>query len=188
MTRDELLDVLEIVAAAKSRTIGNADLVVWQEIIGHHPYMAAVNAVKAHLTECPGVWLEPGHVHQRILADRRAEVMSESRESREARQDALSAKAAVDPMIAELGARMSIPPTGKVFTRRGQHPALSVACPWCKAGKHRPCHIPGETGDLTANPHPSRVELATGADSRPVSSPQADETHPASPITPEAAR
>lgn len=83
----------------------------------------------------------------------------EPREVREARQEALAVKAAED--FEALAERKGIPADAPMkFTRRGQNPALTVTCPWCKAGAGRPCHFPSEPTEPTAAPHPSRVELA----------------------------
>ena len=65
MTRDELLDVLEVVAAAKSKTMSQADARIWFEIIGSLSKAVAMEAVRDHLRDKPGVWMEPGHIYQR---------------------------------------------------------------------------------------------------------------------------
>lgn len=40
--------------------------------------------------------------------------------------------------------------------RATQHPARSVACPWCMAAEHRPCHSPSGKRRMV-DPHPQRV-------------------------------
>ncbi|WP_078345162.1 hypothetical protein [Mycobacteroides chelonae] len=73
MNRDEVIDVLSAVVAADRRTVGKADVDVWQAVIGDLPFDTAVNAVRDHLRECPDVWLQPGHIYARVKAKRRDE-------------------------------------------------------------------------------------------------------------------
>ncbi|MES5383874.1 hypothetical protein [Mycolicibacterium conceptionense] len=65
MNRNDVIDVLSVVAAATRRTIGETDVEVWQRIIAPLPKDVAMEAVRDHLRDKPGVWLEPGHVYQR---------------------------------------------------------------------------------------------------------------------------
>lgn len=74
MTRDDVIDVLSAVAAADRRTVGEADVDVWQAIIGGLTKDFALQAVRDHLRDRPGVWLEPGHVYQRARAIYRDEL------------------------------------------------------------------------------------------------------------------
>lgn len=74
MTRDDVIDVLTAVAAADRRTVGDADVDVWQAIIGELTKDFALQAVRDHLRDRPGVWIEPGHVYQRARALRRDEM------------------------------------------------------------------------------------------------------------------
>lgn len=62
MNRDDVIDVLSVVAAATRRTVGQTDVEVWGSVIGHLSKDIALQAVSNHLRTKPGVWLEPGHV------------------------------------------------------------------------------------------------------------------------------
>ena len=95
MNRDDVIDVLSVVAAATRRTVGEVDVDVWQAVIGELPVMGMVRgervnmplkAVRDHLAEQPGVWLEPGHVHQRVRAMIRDHLERESDEMRDRRR------------------------------------------------------------------------------------------------------
>jgi hypothetical protein len=74
MTRDDVIDILTAVAASDRRTVGQSDVDVWQAIIGELPKDFALQAVRDHLRDRPGVWMEPGHVYQRARALRRDEM------------------------------------------------------------------------------------------------------------------
>lgn len=159
MTRDDVIDVLSVVAAATRRTVGNADVEIWQAVMGDLPKEPALKAVRAHLRECPGVWLEPGHIVARVRAERRDELEKESDEEREARRAALDAKVARD--VDELAAAKALPPAGLKFQRPKVNPLL-VHCTWCKAGGGAPCVVHGSSDQLRRGPrfHPCRVEAA----------------------------
>lgn len=158
MTREELGQVLKVVAAATRRTFGEADFAIWHPIIKDVPVDWAKKAVVAHFKDFPGVWLEPGHIYQRWRTYRLDQVARESREDREARQAALDA-AKVDPEILALARAKAIPEEEPKYKRRGMG-SKTVACPWCHAGIGRPCVIPGSTDVLKSGSHPSREEAA----------------------------
>jgi len=100
----------------------------------------------------------PADIAQAASMIRRTQNMSETREQREARQEALSAKAAED--IEALARRKGIPADVPIkFQRRGQGPK-AVACPWCHAGVGRPCVVPGSEDVLRSGVHPSREDAA----------------------------
>lgn len=65
MNREEVIDVLSVVAAATRRTVGETDVKIWGSIIGSLTKEVALEAVRDHLRDKPGVWMEPGHVYQR---------------------------------------------------------------------------------------------------------------------------
>ncbi|WP_131806222.1 hypothetical protein [Mycolicibacterium conceptionense] len=71
MTRDEVVDVLTVVAAADRRTVGDADVDVWHAVLDDLPVELAFEAVRDHLREQPDTWIQPGHVYQRIRKLRR---------------------------------------------------------------------------------------------------------------------
>lgn len=156
MNRDDVIDVLSVVAAATRRTIGEADVEIWQQIIGGDDKQLALKAVRDHLAECPGIWLEPGHVHQRVRAKVRDELAREPIAMREARQAELDARLreAIDDVVVTktLSAAESKP-----------HPnPLTVDCPWCQAKRGNRCVVPRTTQTLTGEAgwyHPSRIEL-----------------------------
>ena len=77
-------------------TVGHADVDVWRAVIGDIPKDLALQAVRDHLREQPGVWLEPGHVYQRARVFMRDQLEREPAELREARQAELEAKVAED--------------------------------------------------------------------------------------------
>lgn len=104
----------------------------------------------------------PADIAQAASAVRRNQNMSESREEREARQEALSAKAKVDPEIAQLAERLSLPVEPK-YKRGGPNSPKSIACPWCKAQTGQPCVEPSSGKPLTRTPyHPARTEAWAG--------------------------
>lgn len=167
MTRDDVIDILTVVAAADRRTVGQSDVEVWQAVMGDCDKQLALQAVRNHLRERPGVWLEPGHVVEGVRAIRRDVIEREPDAMRDARQKALAAKAAED--AAELAERKGIP-TGRQYVRKsitGVNP-LTVKCPWCRAGLGARCTIPGtqppqlleEHPPMRAGFHPSRIEAA----------------------------
>lgn len=77
MNRNETIDVLSVVAAATRRTVGESDVEIWHGIIGELTKDLALQAVHRHLRDCPGVWLEPGHVYQKAREIRRTEAAAE---------------------------------------------------------------------------------------------------------------
>jgi len=168
MTRDDVIDVLTAVAAATRRSVGEADVEIWMGVLGDLPLMGLVKgkvenlpllAVRDHLADCPGVWLEPGHVYQRVRAMVRDQLERESDAQREARQEALEAK--VHPDIEEWAQRKSLPSSdAPKYVRRPQAPELKVKCPWCKATPGKRCSVPRTDNPLKGF-HPSRTELAS---------------------------
>lgn len=74
MKRDDIIDVLTAVAAGDRRTVGEADVTMWGQVINDGTRITkdeALIAVVAHFRERPGVWLEPGHIVERVFARRR---------------------------------------------------------------------------------------------------------------------
>ena len=158
MNRNDVIDVLSVVAAATRRTIGEADVEIWQGVIGDDDKQLALKAVRDHLRDQPGVWLEPGHVHQRVRAMVRDQLEREPREVQAARMEALEAKARED--FEELAERKGIPDPPPKYKRRGVSPYLRVRCPWCKASPGQPCVVPNTSKQPAGLWHPSRKELA----------------------------
>lgn len=163
MTRDDVIDVLSVVAAATRRSIGETDVDIWAAVIGGDDKDLAMRAVRDHLAEQPGVWLEPGHIHQRVRAIVRDQHEREPLAVKAARMEALESKAAED--IAELAERKGIPTTPK-YTRTpaGKPNPLSIPCPWCHASPGQRCHIPKLNKPLTKRRfHDARIEAAQNA-------------------------
>jgi hypothetical protein len=101
MNRDDVIDVLTAVSAADRRTIGKADVDVWQAIIGDLHRDLALQAVRGHLRDEPDVWMQPGHVYKRARALHRDMLDRESDEHRIARQTSQESMAADMRRISE---------------------------------------------------------------------------------------
>jgi len=71
VNRNEVIDLLTAVSASDRRTVGQADVEVWQTAIGHLALPECQRAVVGHIRECPGMWLEPGHILKRVEAERK---------------------------------------------------------------------------------------------------------------------
>lgn len=163
MNREEVIDVLSVVAAATRRTVGNADVDVWEAVIGELPYDLALRGVRDHLKHKPGVWLEPGHVFEGAKAIRRDELARESIEAKAARQEALDARLA--EKVEEIGAAMTVEPL-----RPRREAWRRLRCDHCKAGPGQSCRDPHTGQPLTKSlAHPSRIEKADTHASRLVS-------------------
>ena len=160
MNRNDVIDVLSVVAAATRRTVGEADVEIWQGVIGSDDRELALKAVRDHLRDCPGVWLEPGHVHQRVRTMVRDQLEREPLEVQAARMEALEAKAKED--IAELAERKGIPEFPPKYQRHGISPYLKVKCPWCKASPGQPCVVPQTNRRPDGLWHEARKNLVDG--------------------------
>ena len=156
MTREDVIDVLSTIAVGDRRTVGRTDVEFWFTVLGDLPKDAALEAVAKHFREKPGVWLEPGHIVERVKAMRRDELEREPAAALDARQKALERKVAAD--VAELAATKSVPLDELKF-RRPQSSALAVRCPWCRASVGNRCTVPRTTQQLVEY-HPSRIEAA----------------------------
>lgn len=160
MNRNDVIDVLTVVAAATRRSVGEADVNIWSEVIGGDDKQLALKAVRDHLRDRPGVWLEPGHVHQRVRAMVRDQLAREPRAVQEARMRGLEFKAAED--IAALAERKGIPADVPLkVVRRGVAPELKIRCPWCRAAVGQPCVVPRSNERLTKTRfHDARTQAA----------------------------
>ncbi|WP_078324471.1 zinc finger domain-containing protein [Mycobacteroides salmoniphilum] len=172
MTRDEVIDVLTAVVAADRRTVGKSDVDVWQAVIGELPVEMAIDAVRDHLRERPDVWMQPGHIYERVKAKRRDQLARESTDDRRAREDGRDAalEARNRERLGELIEAVGKPV--RQFTRpsegSGRARELTITCPWvsCRA---KPGHVcvnhdgkPLKDGAF----HPSRSE-AVALENRP---------------------
>jgi hypothetical protein len=68
---EDVIDLLTIVSVGDKRTVGEADVVHWQKLIGQLDKDECADAIMAHRAEKPGVWLEPGHIFVRVKAKQR---------------------------------------------------------------------------------------------------------------------
>jgi hypothetical protein len=152
VNRNDVIDVLTAVAAADRRTVGRADVEVWLAVIGDVSRVDAIQAVRDHLREQPGVWIEPGHVYQRARAMIRDRLDREPDQVREARQAALESKA-----VADAAAQ---PFTGTVKHFRPRNNWLSVRCPHCGAAPSRRCTVAGTNREPQGGAHPARLDAA----------------------------
>lgn len=158
MNRDDVIDVLSVIAAHDRRTIGEADVILWQNVIGELPVDTALKAVRDHIREEPGVWLESGHVYRRARGFIRDQLEREPDEVREARQAVLGVKAAADD--AE-----RTPWTGPPkHARRPANPLL-VRCPHCGASPGKHCTAPGSHRPPHGGMHPARINEALDRES-----------------------
>ena len=153
MNRDDVIDVLTAVVAADRRTVGHADVDIWRAVIGDIPKDLALQAVRDHLREQPGVWLEPGHVYQRARVFMRDQLEREPAELREARQAVLEAKVAED-------AAERAHWTGPLKHQRPQCNWLLIRCPHCGAAPLKRCAVPGTNRPPYGGTHPARLEAA----------------------------
>jgi len=131
MNRNDVIDVLSVVAAATRRTVGETDVQIWGGVIGHLSKEVALEAVQEHLRTRPGVWLEPGHVAvtaRGILRDRQQR----------------------SPL--QLGPKVQEGPVKAAYDAVG---ALSVDCPACEAPVGEFCV--GGRGKPRRMPCPKRI-------------------------------
>ncbi len=68
MDHNDIIDLLTIVQASDNRSVGDPEIELWHRILGHLDKDDCTDAIMAHRRECPGVWLEPGHIVQRVKA------------------------------------------------------------------------------------------------------------------------
>lgn len=166
MNRNDVIDVLSVVAGASRRTIGEVDVDVWQGVIGDLPRDAALKAVRDHLRESPGVWLEPGHVYQRAKAALRdiaekehtKQLVDEGRVARQAALDAAN-RERIEELTAQVGQ-----PYPRPSKTHGINP-LSVVCPYeaCRSKAGYVCVNSALGMKPRREPHPSRVDAAKAA-------------------------
>jgi hypothetical protein len=68
---EDVIDLLTIVAVGDHRTLGESDAREWHRLLGGYGKDECLDAITAHRSDMPGVWLEPGHVIVRVKAARR---------------------------------------------------------------------------------------------------------------------
>ncbi len=155
MNRNDIIDLLTVIAAGDRRTVGNTDVDFWANIVGDIPKDLALEAVRRHFRERPGVWLEPGHIVQCAREIHRERLQRESDEMREARQ------AALDARLAEL--EVESPPV--TFARDlPDNPTKGprwVRCQYCHAHPGESCVNRGRPELTLAGFHPARETACT---------------------------
>ena len=153
MNRNDILDVLTLIAAYDHRTVGEADVIAWKETIGELPREPALKAVTEFRREQPGEWLEAGHIYQRVRAKIRDDLAREPDALREARQAALEAKVAED-------AETRTPWVGPLRHHRPPFNPLLVRCPHCGVHAGTRCVVPGTNRPPYGGAHPARLDAA----------------------------
>jgi hypothetical protein len=68
MNQNQVIDLLTAVAASDRRTVGEADVTIWQEVLGTMQLDDCLKALVTFRRESPGVWLEPGHIVKLVRA------------------------------------------------------------------------------------------------------------------------
>jgi hypothetical protein len=170
---EDIIDLLCVIAAVDRRTIGEADVLVWHELIGDLPKDLALQAIKDHFREQPGVWLEPGHIVAGVRAIRHDRAM---REPIEARHDDERGEGYVAALlaVAEIGRRVDGDTSWPHRNAPSGPTALLVACPYppCRAPVGRRCYNSATRRALKGH-HPSRIDAAAQgmSDDSPVTPP-----------------
>ena len=158
MTPEDTIDVLSAITAIDRRTVGENDVIVWHRIIGDLPKDLALQAVLNHARDCPGVWLEPGHVVAGVRAIRRDQYERQTLEERAAYEDHIDER--IKHKILEIAEAKTIP-ADDAPRRQYMRPTINprtVGCPYCHASPGQRCtngNQPQRTGA-----HPSRVDAA----------------------------
>jgi hypothetical protein len=170
MTPEDVIDVLTAVQAGDRRTVGKADVIFWTQIIGDLPKDLALQAVVDHFRECPGEWLQPGHIVAGVRAIRRDRYERQSEAERAEREAICDSKAVdtIDAIVAELAEAKSIPADEPKYRRPSSRTdnALTVPCTWCGSMAGHACTIPGTRIRLkAARAHPSRIAAAKQSNS-----------------------
>jgi hypothetical protein len=71
VTRNEVIDLLTLIASFDRRTAGKTDVAAWQATVGDLAWPDAQAAVVEHYRESTE-WLMPAHIRQRVAAMRQA--------------------------------------------------------------------------------------------------------------------
>lgn len=64
MNRAQIVDLLTYAAACDQRTVGEADVLVWFDMLAPLDYATAAEAMRQHYRRQPDVRLKPGHLWQ----------------------------------------------------------------------------------------------------------------------------
>lgn len=97
MNLEEIGAVLAKAAAVDNRTIGEANILAWHEIIGHLDVHDCLAAVTRHRIESPDVYLQPGHVLR--LAEQVRKERQEREREHEQRRELEAYRATAGPLV-----------------------------------------------------------------------------------------
>lgn len=64
MNREEIVNLLTYAAACDQRTVGEADVLVWFDMLAPLDFRACLDAMRMHYRRNPDVRLKPGHLWQ----------------------------------------------------------------------------------------------------------------------------
>ena len=154
MNRNEVIDLLSIVQAFDKRTVGEPDVIAWEDSARRcrWTYVEAAEAVKDYYarTTSERPFIMPSHITNSIRRNREYQSMR-------FQQDATPANPRVVEAIEPVAEKTKIPDP----TRPMRNSPLTVPCPHCKAPAGESCTRPRLTGrPIPMLPHPSRKELA----------------------------
>jgi hypothetical protein len=121
---EDVIDILSAAAAVDRRTVGESEVFMWHQIIGHLDKTLALQAVVEHFREQPGVWLEPGHIVANVRSTLRDRYERETLDERNVRLDQLDER--LKTRIVETAEIKSITPPRRVFTRASQSEESSM--------------------------------------------------------------
>jgi hypothetical protein len=113
MTRDEILELLQVAHAYDNRKADSIMVAAWSESArrARWTYHEAVDAVHEHFAKTHGVYLMPGHVTERVRASRRHPApMSEIRALDPPPPASEKRRAEVMRMVSELANKKAVPP------------------------------------------------------------------------------
>lgn len=74
MNRSQVVDLLTYAAACDQRTVGEADILVWFDMLAPLDFDACLAAARQHYRRSPDVRLKPGHLWQMCVKRTDAEV------------------------------------------------------------------------------------------------------------------
>lgn len=162
MTRDELVSLLSIAAAYDGRTLGESDVAAWGDAAerGRWTYAQSQDAVKAHYAESTA-WLMPGHVTERIRAERseppRSHALPQATPTAANREHTDRCVSWLEDRLAENESSPS---------PEDRHQAYAIPCPQCGAKANRSCWqttwngTPLARGKTMSEPHRDRLKAA----------------------------
>ncbi len=165
INRDQIIDLLSVVATYDRRTVGEMDVRAYGEAAERAGWTfdEAVEAVHRHFATSTA-WLMPGHITDTLRAQRSAPRTYE-RELPPATPSQQARASHLQRIFGELAKRRALPAdvehAGTEARREfdARRRARSVPCPWCHAGAGVSCESSGRP--LRSTPyHPSRLAAA----------------------------